>query len=97
MGYLHEGLSDLERKLVEQLFDTGAVQVIVVSRALAWGLGLFAHLVLVMDSQHYNGKIHAYEDYPITDVLQMIGRANRPLIDEEGKLWWDVWVSTFCC
>lgn len=31
------------------------------------------------------GKIHAYEDYPITDVLQMVGRANRPTEDEDAK------------
>jgi len=85
VAYLHEGLTELERKLVEQLFDTGAVQVIVVSRSLAWGLNLSAHLVVVMDTQYYNGKIHAYEDYPVTDVLQMIGRANRPLLDDDGK------------
>ena len=84
VAYLHEGLSELERKLVEQLYDSGAIQVVVVSRHLAWGLALSAHLVVVMDSQNYNGKVHAYEDYPVTDVLQMIGRANRPQVDEEG-------------
>ncbi|KAK2163706.1 hypothetical protein LSH36_75g12085 [Paralvinella palmiformis] len=85
VAYLHEGLSDLERKLVEQLFESGAIQVVVISRSLAWGLSLTAHLVVVMDTQHYNGKIHAYEDYPVTDVLQMIGRANRPMKDNEGR------------
>ena len=85
MAYLHEGLSDLEKKLVEQLFESGAIQVVVISRSLAWGLNLAAHLVIVMDTQYYNGKIHAYEDYPVTDVLQMIGRANRPLKDNEGN------------
>lgn len=25
-----------------------------------------------------------YVDYPVTDILQMIGRANRPLIDDSG-------------
>jgi len=44
-----------------------------------------AHLVIIMDTQFYEGKIHAYVDYPITDVLQMIGRANRPLLDDSGK------------
>ena len=38
-----------------------------------------------MDTQYYNGKIHAYEDYPVTDVLQMIGHANRPLVDDESR------------
>ena len=85
VGYLHEGLSDLERQIVSRLFARGDVQVIVVSRSLAWGLSLTAHLVVVMDTQYYNGKIHAYEDYPVADVLQMMGRANRPQIDDEGS------------
>lgn len=25
-----------------------------------------------------------YVDYPVTDILQMLGRANRPLIDDSG-------------
>jgi pre-mRNA-splicing helicase BRR2 len=69
---------------VEQLFNSGAVQVVVVSRNLSEGLNLAAHLVVIVDTQYYNGKLHAYEDYPVTEVLQMTGRANRPLIDEEG-------------
>lgn len=85
VGYLHEGLSDSERSIVEQLFNSGAVQVIVATRGLAWGMIAAAHLVVVMDTQYYDGKTHSYEDYPVTDVLQMIGRANRPLHDQEGK------------
>ena len=26
-----------------------------------------------------------YVDYPVTDILQMLGRANRPLIDDSGS------------
>ncbi|MEE6509945.1 hypothetical protein FKM82_028521, partial [Ascaphus truei] len=85
VGYLHEGLSSLEKRIVEQLFNTGAVQVVVASRSLCWGLNIAAHLVIIMDSQYYNGKIHAYVDYPIYDVLQMVGYANRPLQDDEGR------------
>ena len=57
IGYLHEGLSDLELRLIEQLFTMKAVQVLVVSRQLAWGLSLAAHLVIVMDTQFYNGTV----------------------------------------
>ncbi|ESN94050.1 hypothetical protein HELRODRAFT_102998 [Helobdella robusta] len=85
IGYLHEGLVELDRRLVEQLFEAGAIQVIIVSRSLAWSLSVSAYLVIVMDTQCYNGKIHAYEDYPVTEILQMIGRANRPLLDDDGK------------
>jgi len=34
-----------------------------------------------MGSQYYEGREHRYVDYPIADVLQMIGRAGRPLKD----------------
>ncbi|XP_054265192.1 U5 small nuclear ribonucleoprotein 200 kDa helicase isoform X1 [Macrosteles quadrilineatus] len=85
VAYIHEGLSKSDHRLVEQLFDSGAVQVAVVTRNLCWALNIFAHLVVIMDTQFYNGKIHAYEDYPITDVLQMVGRANRPLEDDDAK------------
>uniref|UniRef100_A0AAY4EQY7 BRR2 homolog n=1 Tax=Denticeps clupeoides TaxID=299321 RepID=A0AAY4EQY7_9TELE len=83
VGYLHEGLSTNERRIVEQLFNS--VQVVVSSRSLCWGTNISAHLVVVMDTQYYNGKIHAYVDYPIYDVLQMVGKANRPLLDDEGR------------
>lgn len=34
---------------------------VVSSRSLCWGINISAHLVIVMDTQYYNGKIHAYE------------------------------------
>ena len=59
MAYLHEGLNDLERKIVEQLFSSGAVQVLVASRNLSWGMNVAAHLVVIMDTQYYDGKTHS--------------------------------------
>ena len=60
VAYLHEGLSDIERKVVEQLFSSGAVQVMVVSRSLCWGMATSAHMVIVMDTQYYDGRGHRY-------------------------------------
>ncbi|XP_055378712.1 U5 small nuclear ribonucleoprotein 200 kDa helicase [Condylostylus longicornis] len=85
VAYIHEGLTSSDHRLVEQLFDSGAVQIAVATRDLCWGLNISAHLVVIMDTQYYNGKNHSYEDYPITDVLQMIGRANRPIEDVDAK------------
>lgn len=36
-------------------------------------------------SNNATNLIFRYEDYPVTDVLQMVGRANRPIIDDDGK------------
>jgi len=38
-------------------------------------------MVVIMGVQYYEGKEHRYIDYPITDVLQMMGRACRPSSD----------------
>ncbi|XP_032222645.2 U5 small nuclear ribonucleoprotein 200 kDa helicase-like isoform X1 [Nematostella vectensis] len=85
IAFLHEGLSDAEVKIVNQLFTSGAIQVVVVSRTLCLSVNLSAHLVVVMDTQFYEGKTHSYADYPVTDVLHMIGHASRPLLDDAGK------------
>eukprot|EP00043_Microstomoeca_roanoka_P014404 m.142887 g.142887 ORF g.142887 m.142887 type:complete len:2149 (-) comp16005_c1_seq1:147-6593(-) len=85
IAYLHEALDFEDRAVVEHLFSSGAIQVLVVSRDLAWSLTLSAHLVVLQDTQFYDGKDHRYADYPVTDVLQMMGYANRPLVDDCGK------------
>eukprot|EP01018_Ginkgo_biloba_P013775 Gb_27895 [translate_table: standard] len=85
VGYLHEGLSSVEQELVAQLFSAGAIQVCVASSSMCWGLSLSAHLVVVMGTQYYDGRENAHTDYPITDLLQMMGRASRPLLDNAGK------------
>lgn len=86
VAYLHEGTSELDRRIVEKLFTSGAIQVVVVSRNLCWSLQLESYLTIIMDTQYYNGQEHTYEDYPISDMLQMCGRANRPLADNDSKV-----------
>ncbi|XKL59609.1 hypothetical protein PGB90_000625 [Kerria lacca] len=85
IAYFHEGLARTDRQILEQLFDSGAIQIAVITRNLCWSVNLFSHLVIIMDTQYYDGKSHSYEDYPITDILQMIGRANRPQEDNDSK------------
>ena len=85
IGFLHDGLSADEQRAVRALHASGAVQVLVVVHSFCWGLSLSAHLVVLMDTQHYDGAEHRYVDYPITNVLQMMGRASRPLVDEVGR------------
>ncbi|EDS26141.1 U520 [Culex quinquefasciatus] len=67
------------------LFDSGAVQIAVVTRDLCWGLNISAYLLVIMDKQFYNGKSHSYSDYPVTHCIQIVGRDNRPLEDDDVK------------
>lgn len=84
VGFLHEGFSTTERAVIERLFESGAIQVIVATEQLCWGMTMLAHLVIVMDTKKFDGHENRYVDYPIHDVLQMMGRASRPGIDQSG-------------
>ena len=35
-------------------------QVLVASRSLCWGMNVTAHLVVIMDTQFYDGRGHRY-------------------------------------
>ncbi|KAL0313818.1 UNVERIFIED_CONTAM: DExH-box ATP-dependent RNA helicase DExH12 [Sesamum angustifolium] len=85
VGYLHEGLSSTDQDIVKTLFETGWIQVCVMSSSMCWGVPLSAHLVVVMGTQYYDGRENAHTDYPVTDLLQMMGHASRPLVDNSGK------------
>ncbi|KAK1409041.1 hypothetical protein QVD17_41306 [Tagetes erecta] len=85
VGYLHEGLTANDQNVVKTLFETGCIQVCVTSGTMCWGVSLRAHLVVVMGTQYYDGREKAHTDYPVTDLLQMIGHTGRPLVDDSGK------------
>ncbi|KAJ6386841.1 hypothetical protein OIU78_016717 [Salix suchowensis] len=85
VGYLHEGLSSLDQEVVSHLFKAGSIQVCVMSSSICWGSPLSAHLVVVMGTQYYDGLGGAHTDYPVIDLLQMMGHASLPLLDNSGK------------
>ncbi|KAH1246499.1 DExH-box ATP-dependent RNA helicase DExH14 [Glycine max] len=74
IGLHHAGLNDKDRSLI-----------LVCTSTLAWGVNLPAHLVIIKGTEYYDGKAKRYVDFPITDILQMMGRAGRPQFDQHGK------------
>ncbi|XP_021733961.1 DExH-box ATP-dependent RNA helicase DExH14-like isoform X1 [Chenopodium quinoa] len=85
IGLHHAGLNDKDRSVVEELFGNNKIQVLVSTSTLAWGVNLPAHLVIIKGTEFYDGKSKRYVDFPITDILQMMGRAGRPQYDQHGK------------
>lgn len=85
VGFYHQGLSERERAVVERLYKAGAVQVVVSEFNLCWGMTMSAHLVCLLDTQYFDGREHRYVDMPLSDVVQIMGRASRPLKDSTGK------------
>ncbi|ORX42129.1 Sec63-domain-containing protein [Piromyces finnis] len=84
IGLHHAGLVDSDRAVVEELFVNEKIQILVATSTLAWGINSPAHLVVVKGTEFYDKKTDTYVDFPITDVLQMMGRAGRPQFDDTG-------------
>ncbi|KAF8970308.1 Sec63-domain-containing protein [Flammula alnicola] len=85
IGYYHEALDKQDKRIVQRLFESGAIQVLVASKDTAWSLPVASYMVIIMGVQFYEGKEHRYIDYPVMDVLQMMGKACRPLEDESSR------------
>ncbi|KAK5124119.1 hypothetical protein LTR85_001822 [Meristemomyces frigidus] len=85
IAYFHEAMSESDKRIVESLFTQGAVQVMLVSRDCCWEVQSVAHLVIVMGTQFFEGREHRYIDYPISEVLQMFGKAGRPMQDKDCR------------
>ncbi len=81
IGMHHAGLISSDRDIVEKLFTQGCLQVVVATSTLAWGVNFPAHLVVIKGAEYYDGKKRQYVDFPVTDILQMAGRAGRPQFD----------------
>ncbi|CAK4141075.1 unnamed protein product [Aphanomyces euteiches] len=84
IGLHHAGLGPSDRDIVEELFLNNKIQVVICTSTLAWGVNLPAHLVVVKGTEFYDPKQGRYADYPMSDILQMIGRAGRPQFDTSG-------------
>ena len=84
IGLHHAGLAESDRSLCETLFEQNKIQVLVSTSTLAWGVNLPAHLVIIKGTEFYDAPTKRYVDMPVTDILQMMGRAGRPQFDTVG-------------
>ncbi|KAL5116913.1 Pre-mRNA-splicing helicase BRR2 [Pleosporales sp. CAS-2024a] len=85
IGYFHEALNSFDKRAVQHLFKVGAIQVLIVSRDACWEIDSSAHLVVVQGTQFYDGSDHRYVDYPLSEILQMFGKAGRVSQDKSAK------------
>lgn len=56
IGFYHEALSAKDKKTVEHLFESGAIQVVVASKDTAWSIPLTAYMVIIMGVQTFEGS-----------------------------------------
>ena len=84
IGMHHAGLTENDRKIVEHLFINKKILILVTTATLAWGVNFPARLVVIKGTEYYDAKIKKYVNIPVSDILQMMGRAGRPQFDNKG-------------
>ncbi|KAL7066579.1 DEAD/DEAH box helicase family protein [Cryptosporidium serpentis] len=84
IGIHHAGMKENDKALVEYLFLNSKIKIVVSTSTLAWGVNFPAYLVVVKGTEFYDGYKQRYVDYPVTDIIQMIGRAGRPQFDSNA-------------
>ncbi|XP_053681653.1 probable ATP-dependent DNA helicase HFM1 [Sabethes cyaneus] len=81
-AYHHAGLTLADRSVLEAEFRAGHIPVLCCTSALAMGVNLPAHLVIIKSTEMYTD--YGMEEYPESSIFQMIGRAGRPQFDTFG-------------
>jgi Helicase conserved C-terminal domain len=62
IGLHHAALPNADREVVEELFCTQKIQVLVATSTLAWGVNTPAHLVIIKGTEFFDGKTKRYVD-----------------------------------
>ena len=84
IGFLHENMTGSDWDCVTNLYRDGILRVLVCPFDLCWKLRESSHLVVIMGTETYDGKERRYIDYPISDLLHMMGKeVDRPSIQVE--------------
>ncbi|CAG9580211.1 putative DEAD/DEAH box helicase-like protein [Leishmania major strain Friedlin] len=82
VGFHHAAMTKEDRQLVERMFREQYIAVVCATTTLALGVNLPAHLVLIKGTTFFSsGRSH---DMPVSEVMQMCGRAGRPGFDTHG-------------
>ena len=74
-----------DRNIVERLFRSGEIKMLVATATLAWGVNLPAYAVIIKGTDIYDPNLTDSRDLSILDVQQMFGRAGRPQYDTNGE------------
>jgi len=83
VAFHHAGLSNTQRKFIENLFRERKIKCLVATPTLAAGVNLPARTVIVRDITRYSDGFSV--DIPVFEIKQMLGRAGRPKYDKYGE------------
>ncbi len=84
VAFHNAGLSNLQRKVVEQGFKDRIIKCIVATPTLAAGVNIPARRVIIRDLWRYDVNF-GMTPIPILEYKQQAGRAGRPRYDKKGE------------
>lgn len=84
IGVHHAGLLPDTLRIVAEAFKSGRLLMVCATSTLAQGVNLPAYMVIIKNTQHWQGAAGLVE-YSEHNVLQMMGRAGRPQYETHGK------------
>ena len=76
IGFVHTGMIESDWSTIVDLYRREIIRVLVCPADLCWKLRCMAHLVVVMGTEYFDGREGRHVDYPIVDLLHMMGRQN---------------------
>jgi len=85
VGFITFGMKKGDLNRVRGLFLDGVIRIVVCPAAMSWNLQLRAYLVCIVGTQQYDSRSHGLVDYRVADLLDMVGRAGRSNVDDEGR------------
>jgi len=83
-AFHNAGLSNAQRRKVEDHFREGKIRCAVATPTLAAGINLPARMVIVRDTGRFDAN-YGFSAIPVLEVKQMSGRAGRPKYDSFGE------------
>lgn len=84
-AFHNAGLSNFQRKKVENAFRNRLIKLISATPTLAAGINMPARKVVVRDCRRYDALLGYNAPIPVMEIQQMLGRAGRPGFDDVGE------------
>ncbi|MEM4262449.1 MAG: DEAD/DEAH box helicase [Thermoplasmata archaeon] len=84
VAFHNAGLSNDQRRRVEDLFRAGKIKAIVATPTLAAGINLPARMVIIREATRFDAD-YGHSAIPVLEIKQMCGRAGRPKYDDYGE------------
>jgi helicase len=84
VAFHNAGLTNEQRRRVEESFRTGKIKCIVATPTLAAGINLPARTVIIREMSRYDSD-YGHASIPVLEIKQMCGRAGRPKYDKFGE------------